>query len=48
MCSATPRLPHTVTYRLLKLATPHPQGRQIKSLQVLSSEESTLYSDLSN
>lgn len=28
--------------RLLELVTPHPQGRQIKSLQVFSSEESPL------
>lgn len=27
--------------RLLELATPHPQSRQIKSLQVFSSEENT-------
>lgn len=28
--------------RLLELVTPHPQGRQIKSLQVFSLEESPL------
>lgn len=43
-----PAYPTPSLARLLKLATPHPQGRQIKSLQVLSSEKSTLCSDLSH